>query len=171
MADTKPGVLARFVTEKSVYAVRGFCATMNWLISCVSSLSAGRGITIVGIQSGTPKISANIKAGPGVRVTGEADNDALTLATNISAGDGVSVSEQGDGSVKVAANLVAGDNVEIVPESGAMKIKAKGSGIQINDHNGISRVYFSSADDSNVVFTVNNNIAGIARISVGVYWS
>ena len=68
MVHGQPNPLAQFVKGKSPYTVANFCATLNWLISCLRELKADAGVNITGLLDGTPHIGLKLVEGDGVKI-------------------------------------------------------------------------------------------------------
>ena len=68
MAHGQPNPLAQFVKGKSPYTVANFCATLNWLISCLKGLKGDAGVNITGLLDGTPHIGLKLVEGDGIKI-------------------------------------------------------------------------------------------------------
>ena len=83
----KPGTLANFTPGKLIDTVRNCCATLNWMVSCWSSISGGDGISVSNVSKGAPKISAAIEGGGGVSVKRKKRKLIISCDPSIKVGD------------------------------------------------------------------------------------
>lgn len=79
MATSKPAQLANLTPGKLVDTVRNFCATINWVISCLSEMKTEDDEDIPGLTDGRPKIPSTMKLKSGedsnIKVSKEKDKD------------------------------------------------------------------------------------------------
>lgn len=157
MADAKPARLAKLIKGKTLYCVDNFCATVNWLTSCWSSVKAQYGVKISGTNSGVPVIEADLEAGPGVTIE-DVSGSPTKISANLTAGKNITLTDQDDGSIKIDAD--GGGSLTL--ESGTTSVSD------------VSKVVLKSGDDSDVKFTISSSTDSdgnvTATVAVDVYY-